>query len=176
MSTPRLPKVTEALRRQWANQRSQMVEERTRDQSGRARSNMDVAIVDVYVKVMDFLLALPLGTRFDTRTIQDEIRESIHSTSPRAATDAAARLSTTVPGTIRGEASQTTTYDAEMQAFAGDLWAIKASAFSDETEAWAYVGEMRQKPAFASCLWRVSEVRRKTSGMVWGPASDDPQA
>jgi hypothetical protein len=182
-SQTRLPKVTESLRRQWANQRSQSIEERTEDQSGRPRPPEGVWEQDFDVALMDALLALPLGTRFDARQIQDEVRAAMTSDYPGtmaapAGSSAGTTTSednayrgTTVPGAIRGEGSTTLTYDAEMQAFEGDLWTVKASEFPDEAEAWEWIGVMRKKPVWAPCFWRVVEVRRKTSGMVWGPTT-----
>lgn len=93
---------------------------------------------------------------------------------PSAAVARAARLSTTLPGVIRGEGAESVTYDAEVQVVTGEPWTVKASEFADEAEAWGYIGDQRSKPVWASCFWRVTEVRRRTSGMVWGPvpASD----
>lgn len=68
-----MPKVTESLRRQWANQRKQALEEREFTQSGKRRSAEDVAIVDFDVAVMDALLALPVGTKFDARDVQKQV-------------------------------------------------------------------------------------------------------
>ena len=68
-----MPRVSESLRRQWANQRAQMLEEREVTQSGRRRSPADIAIVDFDVAVMDRLLSLPLGTAFDAREIQKQM-------------------------------------------------------------------------------------------------------
>ena len=68
-----MPRVTERLRQQWSWQREQMLEERTRDQSGRPRSPEDIAIVDFDVEVMDRLLALPLGASFDGQQVQRDL-------------------------------------------------------------------------------------------------------
>lgn len=68
-----MPRVTENLRRQWRNQRAQALEERTHTQSGIPRSAEDIAIVDFDVAVMDRLLSLPLGTKFDAQDIQREM-------------------------------------------------------------------------------------------------------
>lgn len=170
-SQPRLPRVTESLRRQWASERAQMVEERTHDQSGRRRPAEGVWEQDFTVKVMDALLALPVGARFDSRAVQDEVRATM--THPSAAAARAARLSTPLPGIIRGQGSETIAYDAEVQVAEGEPWTVKASEFADETEAWGYIGDMRAKPVWAPCFWRVTEVRRKTSGMVLGPVPQD---
>lgn len=55
-------KVTESLRRQWALQRAQFIEEREFDQSGRRRSPDAVAEMDAEIAHMDRLLALPVGS------------------------------------------------------------------------------------------------------------------
>ncbi len=68
-----MPKVTESLRRQWAQQKEQMIEERTETQSGRPRSAEDIALVDTDIAVMDRLLALPLGTKFDGQAVYAEV-------------------------------------------------------------------------------------------------------
>lgn len=201
-SQPRLPKVTESLRRQWANQRSQSIEERTHDQSGRPRPPESVWEQDVDVAVMDALLALPIGARFDARAIQYEVRTTMSHSHPSTASQSTQTTQTTqttqpaaghpavspepapvaegyrgtlLSGAIRGQGSQTIYYDAEFAAYEGDLWTVKAGEFDTETEAWEWIGTMRGKPVWAACFWRVTEVRRSTSGMVWGPtpASDD---
>lgn len=180
-----MPRVTKDLRRQWANQRAQMFEERTHDQSGRPRPMMDVVLVDFDIKVMDALLALPLGARFDSREVQEQIRATMREFDPEAtaspdASSAAAperaqparvRRDYGVPGLLVTDASETTTFDVEVQTSEGDPWTVKASEFADETEAWEFIGAMRKKPVWAPCFWRVTEVRRKTSGMVWGPVT-----
>lgn len=185
-----MPRVTDSLRRQWANQRSQMFEERTHDQSGRPRSLMDVALVDFDIKVMDALLALPLGARFDSREVQEQIRatmrefdpEDAPSADPAPAAETGAQQAPVprrhdygVPGLMLREASETTTFDVEVQASEGDPWSVKASEFADETEAWEFVGTMRKKPVWAPCFWRVTEVRRKTTGAVWGPTPEQDE-
>lgn len=73
-----MPRVTEALRRQWTNQRSQMLEERTEDQSGRPRSADDIAIVDFDLAVQDELLKLPLGTKFDAQEVQRKLQARLN--------------------------------------------------------------------------------------------------
>lgn len=72
-----MPRVTESLRRQWTQQISQMMEERTHDQSGRARSVEDIAIVDHDVAVMEALLALRAGASFDARKIDEQVRAAV---------------------------------------------------------------------------------------------------
>lgn len=194
-----MPRVTEDLRRQWTNQRTQMFEERTHDQSGRPRPLMDVALVDFDIKVMDALLALPLGARFDSREVQEQIRATMrefdpedtpttepapaagpvtqHVTQPVAQpviqqAPAPRRRDYGVPGLRLREASETTTFDVEVQTTEDEPWTVKAAGFADETEAWEFIEMMRKKPVWAPCLWRVTEVRRKTTGAVWGPAPD----
>ena len=66
---------TEALERQWRNQREQMLEERTHDQSGRPRSPEDIAIVDHDIAVMDFLINLTMGAKFDSRQVDRLVRD-----------------------------------------------------------------------------------------------------
>lgn len=66
-------KVTENLRRSWANQRAQMLEERTHTQHGIARSAEDIAVVDFDIEVMDRLLSLPVGTKFNAQEVQKEM-------------------------------------------------------------------------------------------------------
>lgn len=68
-----MPRVTARLRATWSDQRAQAVEEREFTQSGRRRSPEDVAIVDYDVAVMDRLLALPVGARFDAREVAREV-------------------------------------------------------------------------------------------------------
>jgi len=65
-----MPRVTESLRRRWLAQREQSIEERTHTQSGIPRSPADIAIVDHEIAVMDAMLALPVGARFDARQIE----------------------------------------------------------------------------------------------------------
>lgn len=67
-------KKTEALEHQWRNQREQMIEEREFTQSGQRRDSLDVAIVDHDIAVMDFLIALPMGTKFDAREVEQRVR------------------------------------------------------------------------------------------------------
>lgn len=67
-------KKTENLERQWRNQREQMIEEREYTQSGKRRSPQDVAIVDHDIRVLDALIALRLGTKFDAREIEKRVR------------------------------------------------------------------------------------------------------
>lgn len=186
-----MPRVTESLRRQWASQRSQMVDERTHDQSGRPRPLMDVALVDVDIKVMDALLALPLGARFDSREVQEQVRATMREFDPEDAPTVAPAPAAEpgvqdvvqqspvtrprdygVPGLLLRDASETTTFDVEVQTSEGEPWTVKAAGFADETEAWEFIGMMRKKPVWAPCFWRVIEVRRKTTGAVRGPVAD----
>lgn len=74
-----MPKVTESLRRQWENQRIQAIEEREVDQSGRRRPAEGVAEMDWEVRLMDHMLSLPLGTKFDG---QEEQRKLLQKEKP----------------------------------------------------------------------------------------------
>lgn len=74
-----------------------------------------------------------------------------------------------MPGLRVTEASETITFDVEVQAFEDDPWTVTASEFADETDAWGYIATSRAKPMWSSCFWRVTEVRRKTTDTVWGP-------
>jgi uncharacterized protein YjaZ len=73
-----MPKVTEALRVQWANQRAQSIEEREYTQSGRKRSSSDIEIVDFEIKLMDRMLELPLGTKFDGQEVQRQLQAELY--------------------------------------------------------------------------------------------------
>lgn len=174
-----MPRVTESLRRQWANQRTQMFEERTHDQSGQPRPLMDVALVDFDIKVMDALLALPMGARFDSREVQEQVRAAMRKFNPEdtptpspAPAHTSAGRDYGVPGLLLTEASETTTFDVEVQTGTGKPWTVKASGFTAETEAWEFIATMRAKPVWAPCFFRVTGVRRQTSGAVWGPVAD----
>lgn len=70
-------KVTENLRRQWQNQREQAVEEREFTQSGIPRSPEDVEIMDFEIAMMDKLLALPVGAKFNAQEIQKELEREL---------------------------------------------------------------------------------------------------
>lgn len=72
-----MPRVTESLRRQWASQKEQMLEERTHTQTGRPRSAEDVALVDFDIALMDHMLSLPLGFKFEGQEEQRKLRESM---------------------------------------------------------------------------------------------------
>lgn len=76
-----MPKVTESLRRTWGNQVAQMREEREFTQSGRRRSPEDTAIVDFDIAVQDKLLSLPVGARFDTQAIAEQVRQELGEVS-----------------------------------------------------------------------------------------------
>lgn len=68
-----MPRVTESLRNQWTNQRAQMLEERTKTQGGEPRSKDDITIVDFDIAVVDHLLTLPLGTKFDAQQVMKDL-------------------------------------------------------------------------------------------------------
>lgn len=68
-------KVTANLRQTWMNQREQMLEERTTTQSGRPRPVDDILIVDHDIAVMDYLLRLPVGAKFDAREVDALVRQ-----------------------------------------------------------------------------------------------------
>lgn len=78
MSSP-LPKVTESLRRQWTWNKEQMIEEYDFTQSGAPRSPEGKAETDFEIKMIDALLALPLGTKFDVRKIQEDLLKGAQS-------------------------------------------------------------------------------------------------
>lgn len=68
-----MPRVTESLRRQWTIQREDAIEGRTHDQSGRPRPPEAVAEQDFHVRLMDHMLSLPLGTKFDGQEEQRKL-------------------------------------------------------------------------------------------------------
>ena len=72
-----MPRVTKSLRDQWNWQILQMREERTHTQAGTERSPEDIKIVDFDISVLERLLSLPLGTKFDARDIQREMLDDL---------------------------------------------------------------------------------------------------
>lgn len=81
-----MPRVTASLRRQWADQRAQSIEERTHDQEGHPRPLEAIWEEDVNVALMDALLALPLGSHFDGPSIQSEVRAAMQASYPDVST------------------------------------------------------------------------------------------
>jgi hypothetical protein len=66
-------RVTESLRRQWHDQRSQMLKEREFTQTGLPRDPAEITEVDFAVAMLDRMLELPLGAWFLRRQIQKEL-------------------------------------------------------------------------------------------------------
>jgi hypothetical protein len=154
-----MPRVTENLRRQWANARSQMVEERTEDQSGRPRSPEDVALVDFDMAVMDALLALPLGTKFDAREVDAQVRATFDFTAP------AVPVAATVVASDVSPAGETeVTYDVEFRESKRDPWFAKVPGFETPEDAWDHLDMLAAKPIYKGCFWQVVETRRAAVG------------
>lgn len=142
-----MPKVTENLRTQWRWNRTQSLEERTRDQSGRPRSPEDIRLVDFDIAVTDALLALPLGAKFDAREVSEQVRASLDSTPTPVA-----------PPVVEAEVA--VTYDVEFRESKRDSWFTKVPGFETPEDAWEHLDMLAAKPIYEGCLWQVVETRR----------------
>lgn len=79
MSTRPQFKVTEKLRKTWAWQRVQALEERTHTQDGTPRDADGIAQMDWEIAVIDKMLSLPLGSKFNGQDVQEQMERELGS-------------------------------------------------------------------------------------------------
>lgn len=154
-----MPRANESLRRQWANQRAQSIEERTHDQSGRPRPPEGIWEEDFNVAVMDALLALPLGTKFEGPEVSERVRATFgaHPTPAPASSDTSG-----VPDAVHPDTGSPTTPNnpATVGVWAHGHPPMDTADGAAHREAFARVVAANEEYTKREVLWRYYEARQ----------------